>query len=168
MSDPYELTQAEHEAIQAKISGIKSRRMRILKAIQYYLQTIKMERGYSTNITDVRMDAKSWRDVSAQECPVVFIIDDMVQITRNAGKNRMYIWTVKIFGVVKERSFEQFEEFIADVEQCMETNNHLAGTVSKAEVNQLITDNQMFDNTDTRLFEMDITCEYIRCLGNPK
>lgn len=162
------LTIPEYEAIQALIAPLRSRRMKIIKSIQQILTTITVDRGYVHNIKDVRTDAKSWRDVSAPETPILFIIDDMVQIVRHAGKTREYTWTVKLFGVVKETTLEEFEEFIADVEQCIEDNSHLAGTVSKSEVNQIITDNQLFDNTNTRLFEMDIQCEYIRCQGSPR
>jgi uncharacterized protein YkvS len=165
MSD---LTVPEWEAIQALVSPLKSRRMKIIKSLQQILLTITVDRGYSCNIKDVRTDAKSWRDISAPETPILFIIDDMVQITRHAGKTREYTWTVKLFGVLKETTLEEFEEFIADVEQCIEDNSHLAGTVNKAEINQVITDNQLFDNTNTRLFEMDIQCEYIRCVGSPR
>lgn len=165
MSD---LTVAEWDAIQATNATIRSRRMKIIKSIQAILSTITTSRGYSMDIADVRLDAKSWRDLSKPETPCLFIIDDIVQIERHAGKTREYQWAVRIFGVLKETSFEQFEEFIADVEECIEHNSHLAGTVNKCEVQQVITDNQMFDNTDTRLFEMELKCEYIRCHGNPR
>lgn len=165
MSD---LTQPEWDALQAKVNVFKSRRMKIIKAIQGILQTITISRGYSRNVCDVRTDAKSWRDVSAPETPVIFIIDDMVQIVRHAGKTREYVWTVRLFGVMKETTLEEFEEFIADVEQCIEDNSHLVGMVNKCEIQQVITDNQLFDNTDTRLFEIELRCEYIRCHGNPR
>lgn len=165
MSD---LTVPEWEALQASIATLRSRRLKIIKALQAILQTITTSRGYSIDIAEVRTDAKSWRDLSKPETPALFIIDDIVQIERHAGKTREYVWAVRIFGVVKETSFEQFEEFIADVEQCIEDNSHLAGTVNKCEVQQVITDNQMFDNTDTRLFEIELKCEYIRCHGNPR
>ena len=163
-----DLTQPEWDSIQAECNVFKSRRMRILKAIQLILKTITTDRGYSMNVSDVTMDSKSWKDVSAPETPVIYIIDDMVQIERHAGKTREYVWTVRLFGVLKETSLEQFEEFIADVEQCIEDNSHLAGMVNKAEIQQVLTDNQLFDNTNTRLFEIELRCEFIRCHGSPR
>ena len=163
-----DLTQAEWDEIAAKISTYRSRRLKILKAIQAILSTITESRGYSRTVVDVRTDAKSWRDVSEPETPVIFLIDDLVQIVRYAGKTRAYTWTVRAFGVLKETTLEEFEEFIADVEQCIEDNSHLAGTVNKCEIQQVITDNQLFDNTNTRLFEIELRCEYIRCQGNPR
>lgn len=163
-----ELTQAEWDSIMSQVNIFKSRRMKIIKAIQLILMTINTTRGYSTNVAEVRLDSKSWKDLSSPETPAIFIIDDVVQIERHAGKTREYEWTVRLFGVLKEYTLEQFEEFIADVEHCIEQNSHLAGTVNKCEVQQVVTDNQMFDNTDTRLFEIQLKCEYIRCHGNPR
>ena len=163
-----ELTQPELEAIQIECNTKKSRRLRIIYAIVRILETITISRGYSKDINEVHTDNKSWRDVSAQNTPAVFIIDDMVQIERHVGKTREYTWTVRVFGVVKETTLDEFEEFIADVEQCIEDNSHLAGMVSKCEVQQVITDNQLFDNTNTRLFEIELKCEFIRCHQNPR
>lgn len=163
-----DLTQPEWDAIQTQVNTLKSRRMRILKALQLILQTITISRNYSKSVEDVRMDSKSWKDVSAPETPVIYIIDDIVQIERHAGKTREYVWTVRLFGVMKETTLEEFEEFIADVEQCIEDNSHLCGMVNKCEVQQVLTDNQMFDNTNTRLFEIELRCEFIRCHQNPR
>lgn len=163
-----ELTQPEWDSIIAQVNVYKSRRMKIIKAVQLILGTINTSRGYSTNVAEVRTDTKSWKDISAPETPAIFIVDDIVQIVRHAGKTREYVWTVRLFGVLKEYTLPQFEEFIADVEECIEVNSHLAGTVNKCEVQQVITDNQMFDNTDTRLFEIELRCEFIRCYGNPR
>lgn len=165
MSD---LTQLEWDTIAAELAPLKSRRVKILIAIQRILETITTSRGYSKSVVEVRMDAKSWRDVSAPQTPVLFIIDDIVQIQRFVAKNREYVWTVRLFGVLKETTLIEFEEFIADVEQCIEDNSHLCGQVSKCEVQQVVTDNQMFDNTDTRLFEVELRCEYRRCHQNPR
>jgi hypothetical protein len=163
-----DLTVPEWQSIQAAVAPLKSRRMKIIKSLQLILETITTTRGYSQNVKGVRFDTKSWKDVSAPETPTIWIIDDMVQIVRHAGKQREYTWTIKLFGVVKESTLEEFEEFIADVEQCIEDNCHLAGTVNKAEIQQVVTDNQLFDNTNTRLFEIDVQCEYIRCHGSPR
>lgn len=162
------LTQLEYDEIQAYCNQFKSRRLRIIKAITKILETITKDRGYTRDIQEVHLDNKSWRDISAPNTPAVFIVDDMVQIERHAGKTREYVWTVRLFGVMKEQSLDEFEEFIADIEQCIEDNSHLCGMVNKCEIQQVITDNQLFDNTDTRLFEIELRCEFIRCHGNPR
>lgn len=163
-----DLTQEEWDALQAELATLKSRRLKILKALQSILKTVTKSRGYTQDVMDVRMDSKSWRDVSQPDTPVIFLIDDMVQIQRYAGKTREYVWTIRAFGVVKGTTLDEFEEFIADVEQCIEDNSHLCGTVNKCEIQQVITDNQMFDNTDTRLFEIELRAEFIRCHQNPR
>jgi hypothetical protein len=158
----------ELEAIQASVSVYKSRRLKILKAIEATLSTIKKEAGYTNTVNTVTFDSKSWRDMAAPQTPAIFIIDDMVQINRFVGKTREYTWTVKLFGVVKEFTLEEFEEHIADIEECLEDNNHLAGMAAKVEVQQVITDNQMFENTNNRLYEIELKIEFIRSLNNPR
>ena len=106
--------------------------------------------------------------MSAPQTPALFIIDDIVQIQRFVSKTREYVWTVRLFGVMKEYTLEEFEEFIADVESCIEDNSHMAGMVNKCEVQQVITDNQLFENTKNRLFEVELRMEFIRCHGNPR
>lgn len=156
------------QTIQNTANSFKSRRMKILSALSDILQTIKREDGYSNTVNLVTFDTKSWRDMAAPQTPSIFIIDDIVQITRFAGKTREYIWTVRLFGVVKEFTLAEFEEHIADVEECIEDNSHLAGIVNKCEIQNVITDNQLFENTNNRLYEMELRVEFIRCHGNPK
>jgi hypothetical protein len=158
----------ELEDINTMANTFKSRRLKILKALEAILNTIKIENGYTNSVNLVTFDSKSWRDMAAPQTPTIFIIDDIVQITRFAGKTREYIWTIRLFGVVKEFTLEEFEEHIADVEECIEDNNHLAGIVNKCEIQNVITDNQLFENTNNRLYEMELRVEFIRCLGNPK
>lgn len=156
------------QAIQNDANQYKSRRLRILKALEGVLNTIKKEDGYTNTVNLVTFDSKSWRDMAAPQTPSIFIIDDIVQITRHAAKTREYVWTVRLFGVVKEFTLEEFEEHIADVEECIEQNSHLAGIVNKCEVQNVITDNQLFDNTNNRLYEMELRVEFIRCHENPR
>lgn len=163
-----ELPLNELTDIQNMANAFRSRRLRILKALQAILKTITVVNGYTRDVQDVRMDTKSWRDVSAPETPVIFLVDDQVQIVRHAGRQREYTWTIRLFGVMKETTLEEFEEFIADIELCVEENNHLAGIINKCEINQVITDNGLFDNTNTRLFEMELKCEFIRSLQSPR
>lgn len=156
------------QTIQNDANQYKSRRLRILKALEGVLNTIKKEDGYTNTVNLVTFDSKSWRDMAAPQTPSIFIIDDIVQIVRHAGKTREYVWTVRLFGVVKEFTLEEFEEHIADVEECIEQNSHLAGIVNKCEIQNVITDNQLFDNTNNRLYEMELRVEFIRCHENPR
>lgn len=163
-----EMSQDQMDAIIELVTPFKSRRLKAIYALIETLKTIKIENGYTADIQDASIDVKGWQDKSAQQCPCIFVVDDIVSIIRHAGKSREYTWNIKLFGVTKEMSFQQFEEFIADVEEVIEDNSHLCGVVSKCEINNVITDNQMFNQTDTRLFEMDIQLEFIRCVGNPR
>ena len=126
-----QLSQEEFDRIQTYCNTFKSRRLRILKAIEEILNSIKKENGYTNDIRLVTFDTKSWRDMSAPQTPAIFIIDDLVQIQRFVAKTREYTWTVRLFGVVKEFTLEEFEEFIADVEQCIEDNCHLFRRILK-------------------------------------
>lgn len=163
-----QISQQELNDIAAAVQPYKSRRIKILKALEAILNTIKKENGYTETVNEVTFDTKSWRDMPAPRTPAIFIIDDVVQVQRFVGRGRDYTWTVRLFGVVKEFTFEQFEEHIADVEECIEDNSSLCGVVSKCEINNVITDNQLFESSNNRLYEMEIQVEYRRCLGNPR
>lgn len=156
------------ELLHAEILNFKSKRLRILRAIEATLQSIKKEDGYSNTVNLVTFDGKSWKDIADPQTPAIFIIDDMVQINRFAGKTREYKWTVRLFGVCKGFSLNEFEEHIADVEECIEDNSFLCGFAARTEINQVVTDNQLFDNTDTRLYEIELMVDYVRCLTHPK
>lgn len=167
------MPQATHEQIDivvAKISEIRSRRAKILKALEQILSLVKKANGYTHTLQNVTFDVRAWDDVVEAETPIVFIIDDKTNsIKRHAGRSREYVWCIKLFGIVKEKSMIDFEEIIADIEDCIENNYTLAGTVSKCEVDQVVTDNQMFSEKDgTHLFEIQLSAEYIRCHGNPE
>ena len=163
-------TLEQSNVIAAKIENIKSRRGKILVALKEYLSLIKKSNGYNHTIQNVSFDVRAWDTVVEAECPIIFVIDDKTDsIKRHAGKMREYIWQVRLFGIVKERTLIEFEEIITDIEECIESNFNLAGTVSKTEVNQIITDNQLFSEKDgTHLFEIQLGVEYIRCHGNPE
>ena len=163
-----EIAISEFERIQAECNTFKSRRLKILKALEQILLTITKDNGYTNDVRTVTFDTKSWRDMSAPQTPALFIIDDIVQIQRFVSKTREYVWTVRLFGVMKEYTLEEFEEFIADVELAIEDNSHMAGMVNKVEIQQVITDNQLFANTKNRLFEIELRMEYIRCQGSPR
>jgi len=138
----------------------------VLKKI---LETITKANGYSANIDEVSFDVKSWRDRTSERTPVIYIVDSDTQVTRHAGKTRLYTWRVLLFGMVKEEEIDTFEEFLADIQECVELNGWLGGIVAKSEVNNIITDNQLFSETEqTHLFEMQIQLEYCQPHGDTR
>ena len=163
-------TQDQRNLIDAKIENIQSRRGKILVAIKEYLKLIKRENGYNHSIRNVTFDLRSWDSVVESETPILFVVDDKTNsIVRHAGRNREYSWMVRLFGIVKERNIIEFEEIISDIEDCIENNFNLGGVVSKVEINQVITDNQMFsEKENTHLFDIELEVEYVRCHGDPR
>jgi len=163
-------TVGQIDIVVAKIAGIKSRRAKILTALFEILKLVKVSNGYTHTLQNVSFDVRGWDTVIEAECPMIFIVDDKTTgIKRHAGRQREYVWQIRLFGIVKERTLIEFEEIITDIEDCIENNYTLAGTVSKAEVNQVVTDNQLFSEKDgTHLFEIEVSAEYIRCHGNPE
>jgi len=166
-----QLTTIEVQEIQAIIEPLKSKRARILVALQMLLKTVTKDRGYTQNMADVTFNVKGWRDKAKAETPVMYIIDSVNNIKRHAGTVREYVWRLEIFGTCREMEFIEFEEFLADVEQCLDDNNTLFGQINKMEVLSIPTDNQLFselDNSGVRLFSMDIDIEYTRNARNAK
>lgn len=149
---------------------INSRRGQILKVLSQVLDTIHTQNGYSHNVYEVSFDVNSWRDRSDGNTPVIYIVDDPASVERKAGKTRLYTWNLLLFGVTKDfDTLFEFEEHLADVEECLEHNGWLGGLANKIEVNSIKTDNQMFsEKTNTRLYEIAIQVEYVRCLGDAR
>ena len=148
---------ADMQAIVDKVSGLKSRRLRILKALQCVLDTITENNGYCHDICEASFDVNAWRDRLEGDTPVIFIVDDKVNnIQRMAGRQRQYRWKVILFGVVKGFDMDEFEQHIADVQECLEDNGALGGIASQIEVDAIRTDNQLFsEKEDTHLYEME-------------
>ena len=137
--DPNELKQFADD-----VSTCKSRRMRALLVLQKVLETIKTSNGYTATVDEVTFDVKSWRDRTSERTPVIYIVDSDSHVTRHAGKTRFYKWNVLLFGMVKEEDIKTFEEFLADIQECVELNGWLGGIVNKCEVNNIITDNNLY------------------------
>lgn len=150
------------------VAGLKSRRMRILEALRQVLETITEQNGYCHDIDEASFNVNDWRARMEGDTPVIFLVDDQVKdIQRMAGKQRQYKWKVILFGVVKEKCIEEFEQHIADVQECIEDNGYLGGIVTKIEVDAIRTDNQLFSEREhTHLYEMDLQVEYIQCHGS--
>lgn len=163
------LTVPEVQAIQAEIVNIRSKRMRLLRSMQLLLQTITKSRGYNTDIVEVSFDVKSWRDKSGPQTPVAYIIDDTTILRKHAGCIREYEWTLRIFGVVREKTIQEFEEFISDIEEAIYDNNTLFGEANLMWIPEITTDNQLFSGLDgTHLFEAATSVAFTRRYNRPK
>jgi hypothetical protein len=163
------LTNAEVQAIQAKLLPIKSKRMKILTALKYLLETITTSRGYLSNIYEVSFDVKSWKDRTESQTPIAYIIDDETRIIKHAGCVREYEWTIRIFGQVRDKTITEFEEFIADIEQCVYDNNSLFGECNLMWVSEITTDNQFFSEiAGVHFFEITLIVAYTRRFDNPR
>lgn len=159
------LTLLEVQAIQLKINPLRSKRVRILQGLKLLLNTITKDRGYTHTVEEAGFDVKTWRDKTAEQTPVIYIVDDTAQLIKHAGCIREYTWTIRLFGVLKGKDLIDFEEFIADVEECIYDNNTLFGQVNKMECNQVTTDNQLFselNDSGAHLYEIELGVEYTR------
>lgn len=161
---------AKCQEIKDSVSGMKSRRMRILDSLRQVLDTITENNGYCHDICEASFDVNSWRDVTEGDTPIIYVVDDKTnKIERMAGKQRQYYWKVLLFGVVKGMDIYEFEQHIADVQECIEDNGFLCGSASQTEVNGITTDNQLFsEKEDTHLFEMELEIRYIQCHSNTR
>lgn len=163
------LTATEVQAIQERLKEIKSKRFRILEAMSYALGTINASRGYTSTVLEVSYDVKNWRDKAKAQCPLLYVVDDSSRQIRRAGAAREVIWQIRIFGVFADATQQAFEEFISDVEECLDDSNSLFGQINKMEWIDITTDNQLFSQLDgKRLFEMIVEVEYMRGARNPR
>lgn len=148
-------------AIKDEVAKQCNRRGKILKALELVLKTIEKSNGYKTTVETVSFDVRMWNELEEAQTPSIFIVDGVAAVKRMAGKTRIYTWIIDLFGTFKETDIFTFEEFLADIKQCLEDNTSLAGTVSKVEVNNIRTDNQLFSGKDgTHLYNMEIQAEY--------
>jgi hypothetical protein len=158
------------QEIKDSVAGLKSRRMKILESLRQVLETITEKNGYCHDIDEASFNVNAWRDRLEGDTPVIYIVDDKANnIQRMAGKQRQISWKVILFGIVKGFDIFEFEQHIADVQECLEDNGFLCGEVSQIEVDAIRTDNQLFsEKEDTHLYEMDLDIRYIQCHGNTR
>jgi len=156
---------AKCEEIRNSVVNLKSRRMRILDSLRQILNTITEANGYCHDIYEASFDVNGWQDRLEGDTPVIFIVDEKVnRIERMAGRQRQYYWKVLLFGVVKGMDIYEFEQHVADVQECIENNGYLCGAASQTEVDSIRTDNQLFSNKeDTHLYEIELEIRYIQC-----
>ncbi len=158
------LTLSEVQAVQTELNAIRYQRMRILKAVQRMLQTITKARGYTASVDEVLFEVNDSRSRSAGRTPVIYIVDNRVREIRHAGRTREMTWNVYLYVIVRDYEIEDFEDFIGDVEECLFDNNTLFGNISKLEIPNIITDQQMFNAIDGVFqAEIELEIEYIRC-----
>lgn len=148
----------------------RSRRARILYALQKVLSGIKKENGFATDVYEVTTSVKSWRDTSEAESPRLYIIDENTQYTYRSTSLTERTWTIGLYGVMKQGDQYQMEEFISDIEECLTSNLKLAydnepGPVSYSRIINIITDNQLFSEIDnSQLFKMTVAFTYTACI----
>lgn len=148
----------------------RSRRARILENLQRVLEGITKDNGYTTTVQKVTTAVKNWNDTTEPECPVLYLVDENTQYTYHAGKLTERIWTVGIYGVMKNKSQLEMEELISDIEEILVKNQRLhfddsPGPVSYSRVQNIITDNQLFSEIEgSQLFKMTITLNYVACV----
>lgn len=164
------VTPAKCQEIEDSVAGLKSRRMKILESLRQVLNTITVANGYCHDICEASFDVNGWQDRLEGDTPVIFVVDDKVnRIERMAGRQRQYYWRVLLFGVVKGFDIYEFEQHIADVQQCIEDNTTICCSVSQTEIDSITTDNQLFSiKEDTHLYEITLEIRYIQCHGDPR
>lgn len=159
------------QAIQAQLATYSSKRVRIIKGLEALLKTVTKDNGYVVGLQNVSFDVKTWRDVSADQTPIAYIVDSNTVLIRHAGCVREYVWDIEVFGCVKDKDIVDFEQCIADIEQSIDDNNSLFGEVNKMEVENIMTDNQLFSqiqNNGAQLFSMVVKMEFTRNARNPR
>ena len=159
------------QAIQAILVPMPSKRARILRGVEELLKTVTKDNGYNIGLQNVSFNVKGWQDLPEDQTPVAYIVDSNTLLIRHAGCVREYVWDIEVFGCVKGRDIWDFENLIADIEEAFDDNNTLFGQVNKMEVENILTDNQLFSQTQNngaQLFSMIIKMEFTRHARRPK
>lgn len=153
------------------VAMFKSRRARILYALQLALETIKKENGFATDVYRVTTAVKSWRDVTEDQSPTLYIIDENTQYEYKATAMVERTWSIGLYGVMKNQDQYKMEELIADIEECLAKNERLQypgepGPVSYSRITNITTDNQLFSEIEgMQLFKISLNLKYIACIN---
>lgn len=157
------------------MSNYRSRRANILKNLQRQLETISTENGYAHTVHKVSTHVRNWHDLAVAETPVIFIIDENTTYNYNAGRTLEHEWKIGLYGMMKEKSQYEMEEFISDIEECLFKNVTLSfdgqtpGPISHLRILDIITDNQLFSEIEgSQLFKVTINLRYVGCVDNPR
>lgn len=165
------LTQPEIIVIKNKIIGIKSKRGRIMEGLRLILETITKNRGYTQTLDEATFVIRGWEDRTKDNTPVIYIVDDNQLRSKNAGQIRNYDWVINLFAHYYGEDLIEFEEFLADIEECIDDNNTIASEINKMEVEQIISDGQLFASNDTsehHLAQITLGILYTRKARNPR
>lgn len=145
----------------------RSRRGNILRALQRQLESITTGNGYTHTLKTVTTAVKSWSSLTEPECPIVFIIDDETNYKYNPGTLGERSWTIQLMGVMKNETQIDMEELIADIEECLVSNERLrfaddAGQVcNHIRIKNIVTDNQLFSEIEgSQLFKVTLEVNY--------
>lgn len=130
------------------------------------LNTIKIAGGYSRDIVEATTNVKTWTQIPEANTPVIMVVDENSPHTYHAGTYVEITWNIALYGVMKNQSQLDMEEFITDIETCLAANAPLAFTdtgavVSYIRVRDIITDNQLFAEIEgSQLFKVMIALTY--------
>lgn len=152
------------------IPAYQSRRAKILYALQRTLETIKITNGFATDVYKVSTSVNTWNSIPEHESPTLFLVDENTQYNYRATKLVERVWTVGIYGVMKNGDQYKMEELISDIEERLASNETLAvdgekGPVSFTRIVNIITDNQLFSEIEnSQLFKITVSITYIACI----
>jgi hypothetical protein len=145
----------------------RSRRGRILVNLQRQLETITAANGYAQQVYKVTSNVKNWFETPAAETPVIYIVDEETSPQYHAGKLVEWEWRIGLFGVMRDKTQVQMEEFISDIQDCLFANGTLSfdgiapGPCAQIRMGNIITDNQLFSEVEgSQLFKVQIVVKY--------
>lgn len=156
-----------------------SQRGQILVNLQKQLLTISKANGYVNDVYDVSFVVKTWDQVTEQETPVLYIVDETAQYQYHPGRLVEVIWGLSLYGVMKNHTQDEMEDFISDIDFCLTKNtglgfpetvtpgNALGNVASQIRIRNITTDGQFFSKIDgSQLFKVSIDVLYTKCYGS--
>lgn len=153
---------------------LKSRRAKILLGLQKQLETITVPNGYAHSVCKVTTSVHNWHETPAAETPVIYIVDRNTRTVYGAGRTVQRFWTIDLFGVMRDKSQLEMEEFISDIEVCLSKNltlryDDVNTAVGHFRVTDIITDGQLFSEIEnSQLFKVTVEFIYTQCFDNPR
>ena len=93
--------------------------------LERQLKTITKTNNYSHDVYDVTTNVRDWRSAPEAETPLVFLVDESTNYIYHAGKLTERIWTIGIYVVMRNSTQGDLEEFLTDIEQCLQENQTL-------------------------------------------
>lgn len=155
-----------------------SQRGQILLNLQQQLLTITAANGYSRDVRNVKFTVQTWAQTTETDTPILYIVDEDANYNYHAGKLVEVTWRVALYGVMKNQTPSDMEEFISDIDLCLTKNsglgfpatatpgNPLGNVVSYTRLHSIVTDNQLFSEIEgSQLFKMTLNLVYTKCYG---